>query len=149
MCISAMSTSQERIQAVIFYELRRGMKRRQHSYSALRENTTTINTVSRLVHSDRKRKHGFRRQTSLGTPQEVEDSTVRRCQGGSGGYHSESWEKVGCTGSTVISRLQALCYRRMFNRWIPHALTDSMRFPHSICQSSLSPRRECRRSTWK
>ncbi|KAK6753857.1 hypothetical protein RB195_013068 [Necator americanus] len=45
--------------------------------------------------------------------------------------------RLGCSHS-VVSRLQAIGYRKVLSRWIPHILTDGTRFTRvSICQSLL------------
>lgn len=137
-----MSVSQEQIRVIAFYEWRRGTgatATARNINAALGENTTSTRTVQRWFVRFAEGETIFETKPRSGRPHVVEDSVVLAAvkEDPEASTHSLA-RRLGCTHSTVRTRLQALGYRKVLTRWIPHALTDGMRYTRvSICQSLL------------
>ncbi|EYC13608.1 hypothetical protein Y032_0043g812 [Ancylostoma ceylanicum] len=75
----------------------------------------------------------------------VEDSSILDAVKGDPEVSTRSHAtRLRCTHPTVLTRTQALGYRKVLTRWISHVLTDAMRFTRvSTCQSlPLRPQRK-------
>lgn len=137
-----MSISQEHLRAIVFYEWCRGTGATttvRNINAALGENTTAIRTVHRWFARFAEGDTIFEDKPRSGRPHAVEDSVVLAAVREDPEANTRSLAtRLGCTQSTVVSRLQALGYRKVLTRWIPHTLTDDMRYTRiTICQSLL------------
>lgn len=121
---------------------------RQSVTSTVNWGTTTANAVNCWFARFAKEDTDFESKARSGRLQAVEDSavidTLKEDPETTTGVLRK---KLGCTQTTVVSRLQAaLGYRKVLTLSAPHTLTDSMRrfTCISICQSVLlrSPRED-------